>query len=139
MPYFYKTCLRFLPKRKVSLRFFNWQYIYYIQFVIIKYSLWSFLYLNISDHPPCSFCGCPPLSTLLGLSQEEGLPLNWMRGLLLQPLICTLNQELFIMNGENYLKYERWLPSFNIFFRFLFDFNCVHVTNFVCDVCRIVM
>ena len=26
------------------------------------------------DHRQCSFCGCPPLSTLIGLSQEERLP-----------------------------------------------------------------
>ena len=32
------------------------------------------------DHLPCSFCGCPPLSTLLGLSQEERLPRTDVRG-----------------------------------------------------------
>ena len=36
---------------------------------------------SLFDHLPCSFCGCPPLSTLMGLTQEKQRPPTPLRGL----------------------------------------------------------
>ena len=36
---------------------------------------------SLFDHLPCSFSGCPPLSTLVGLTQEKQRPCTRLRGL----------------------------------------------------------
>ena len=46
------------------------------------------------DHLPCSFCWCPPHSTLLGLSQEEQLPRSRVRGLQPGPFLPPRGSEL---------------------------------------------
>ena len=57
------------------------------------------------DPLPCPFCGCPPLSTLLGLSQEEQLPCEGLVAAVLldRSAPCYLNSnKSFLTLGDQY-------------------------------------